>query len=98
MSSMSRSTQTSHLQEDQAALQRLASELAARGFKADLRVPYGRLPYLDVCNPRAAMLTEKVYAQAGAFWWSWAEPIAGDDEVTTAASILARVLRTIDGE
>jgi hypothetical protein len=98
MSSTSRSTHTIGTQEDQAALQRLASEMAARGYQADLRVPDGRLPYLEVRNPRAAMLAEKVYAQAGAFWWSWAETIAHEDEVTTTASILAHVLRTVDGE
>jgi hypothetical protein len=38
----------------------------------------------------------KVYSQADAFWYSWAERIAGCDEVTTAAAILARVLRAVD--
>ncbi len=79
-----------------AALQRLACELAARGYQADVRVLAGRLPYLDVRNPRANVLAEKVYAQAEAYWWSWAERIAGCDEVATAATILTRVLRAID--
>lgn len=85
-------------QAEQADLERLAAEMAARGYQADLRTPPGRLPYLDVRNPRASVLAERVYAQAEAFWWSWAERISGCDEVTTAAGGLARVLRTVDGE
>jgi hypothetical protein len=84
--------------EEIADLERLGTELASSGLQADVRAVPGRLPYLDVRNPRASVLAEKVYAQAGAFWFSWAEKIAGCDEVTTAAGILARVLRTVDGE
>jgi hypothetical protein len=82
-------------QEERAELEKLAAALRARGFQAGLRTPEGRLPYLNVRNPRASVLAEKVYAQAGTFWWSWAEKIAGCDEVTTAAGILARVLRAV---
>jgi hypothetical protein len=85
-------------QPEQADLENLAAELAARGYHADLRTPPGRLPYLDVRNPRASVLTERVYAQADAFWFSWAEKIAACDQVTTAAAILARILRTADDE
>jgi hypothetical protein len=77
---------------DLAELEKLAPELAARGLRADVRTPEGKLPYLDVRNPRVQVLTEKVYAQADAYWLSWAERIAGCDEVTKAADILARVL------
>jgi hypothetical protein len=80
---------------DMAALERLAGELTAGGFHADVRTPTGGPPYLDVRNPRAAVLTERVYAQAGVFWWSWQEKIAGCDEAATAAGILARVLRAV---
>ncbi|HEY1916844.1 MAG TPA: hypothetical protein VGH27_14840 [Streptosporangiaceae bacterium] len=82
-------------QDEQADLERLAAALRARGFQANLCTPEGRLPYLDVRNPRATVLAEKVYAQADTFWWSWAEKIAGCDEVSTAAGILARVLRAV---
>lgn len=82
--------------EELAELERLGAELAARGYQTAIHTPAGRLPYLDVRNPRASVLTEKVYAQAGAFWYSWAERIAGCDEVTAAAAILARVLRAVD--
>ena len=85
-------------QPEQADLEKLAIALAALGYRALLRTPAGRLPFLDVSNPRAAVLTERVYAQADSFWWSWAERIAGCDEPATAAGILARVLRTVDGQ
>jgi hypothetical protein len=42
------------------------------------------------------VLAETIYAQAGSFWFSWAERIAGCDEVSTAAALLARVLRAAD--
>ncbi|HEY1914816.1 MAG TPA: hypothetical protein VGH27_04500 [Streptosporangiaceae bacterium] len=79
-----------------ADLDKLATELNARGLRADLRTPHGRLPYLVVRNPQASVLAEKVYAQAGAFWWSWADKIADSEDVNATAGILARVLRTID--
>jgi hypothetical protein len=84
--------------EDIADLEALAAELAARGLQANLRTARDRPPYLDVRNPRASLLTERVYAQAGSFWWPWAERIASCDEMTKAAATLARVLRTVDEE
>lgn len=83
---------------EQADLQKLANELTARGYPADLRVPHDKLPYLDVRNPRASVLSERIYAQADAYWYSWAEKIAGCDQVAEAAAILARVLRSVDGQ
>lgn len=79
-------------------LERLGAELARLGFHARVRTLVGRRPYLDVRNPRASVLTEQVHVQGGAYCWSWAERIAGCDEVTTAAATLARVLRTVDGQ
>jgi hypothetical protein len=76
-------------------LTKLAAELAARGLRAQVQEPPGRLPCLHVTNPDATVLTERVFAQADSYWWSWCERIAGCDEPATAASILARVLRTI---
>jgi hypothetical protein len=80
---------------EQADLGKLAAEMDARGYRAHLRTPAGRLPFLEVRNPATSVLTERVYAQADAFWWSWAERIAGCDQVTTAADMLTRVLRTL---
>lgn len=82
--------------EDLADLEKLAAELIARGYQADVRTPEGKLPYLDVRNPNATVLAERVYAQAGAFWFSWAEKIADSDQIAVTAGILVRVLRAVD--
>jgi hypothetical protein len=81
-----------------ADLEALATELTTRGLQATVGAARGRPPYVDVHNPRASVLAERVYAHAGSFWWSWAERIAPCDEMTKAAAILARVLRTVDEE
>jgi hypothetical protein len=81
---------------EQAELERLAAELAPYGLKAELCTPPGKLPYLQVSNPQATALTERVYAQANAFWFSWADRIADCAEPSTAAVTLARVLRTAE--
>jgi hypothetical protein len=78
-----------------ADLEKLAAELATRGFQATLRRPPDGVPCLNVRNPRASVLAETVRAFDGAFWWSWKEPIAGTGQVDTAAGILARVLRAV---
>jgi hypothetical protein len=78
------------------SLETLATAMAAHGYRAVLRTPAGTLPYLDVTNPRATVLSEQVSARAGSFVYSWGEPIAGCDQPATAAGILARVLRTAD--
>jgi hypothetical protein len=80
-----------------ADLDDLARELDRYGLKAELCTPPGKLPYLHVSNPQTSALTERVYAQADSFWFSWAERIAGCDELTAAATTLTRVLRTIAG-
>lgn len=54
------------------------------GLNAELCTPPGKLPYLHVSNPQASALTERVYAQADSFWFSWADRIAGCDELPTA--------------
>jgi hypothetical protein len=77
-------------------LEKLAAELGTRGLLADVRTPHDRLPYLDVRNPHASALTERVFAQADSYWFSWCERITGCDQTTEAADILARVLRTTD--
>jgi len=74
----------------QADLETLAAELTARGYQAGLHTPADGLPFLDVRNPAASVLTERVYAQAGNYWYSWAEPIASCGQPATAAAILAR--------
>jgi hypothetical protein len=78
-------------------LERLGIELTTRGLVAQVRAAHDRLPYLEIRNPEASALTERVFAQADSYWFSWCERIAGCDETTTAADILARVLRTTAG-
>jgi hypothetical protein len=73
-------------------LEKLAAELAERGLRADLYAPNGRLPFLQVRNPNVQVLTETVYAQADAYWYSWAEKVADCDDPAQAADTLARVL------
>lgn len=69
---------------DLADLDGLARELTRHGLNAELCTPPGKLPYLHVSNPQASALTERVYAQADSFWFSWADRIAGCDELPTA--------------
>jgi hypothetical protein len=80
------------------SLEELATEVAALGLQAVIRQSPGQPPCLHVANPRANVLTENVFAHSGRYFWSWAEPIAGCDQPATAATILARVLRTADGQ
>lgn len=84
--------------DDITGLTELATEVTALGLHAAVREFPGHAPYLHVTNPQAAVLTEKVFIHEDRFWFSWAEPIARRDEPTTAAAILARVLRTADGQ
>jgi hypothetical protein len=80
------------------SLEELAVEAAALGLRAVIRQPPGQPPCLNVANPQASVLTENVFTHAGSYQWSWAEPIAACDQPATAAAILARVLRTVDGQ
>ena len=82
-----------HASEDPAAaLEKLAAELAARGFATPALSRHGRPASLTVANPAASMLTETVMAEAGWFWWPWADRIAPVTDVSTAADRVARVL------
>ena len=78
------------------SLEKLATELAALGYSAKVATPIGGPAYLDVRNPRASVLSEKVFARAGSYFWPWSEPIAGCDEACEAAAMVARVLRAVD--
>jgi hypothetical protein len=80
---------------EKADLERLHAEMITRGFQATLQTSEEGAPCLLVRNPRASVLAEMVYADGGMFRWSWDEPIAGCDEVITAAGILGRVLRAV---
>lgn len=75
-----------------ACLEELAAEMIARSYQAELCMPVGGLAYLDLRNPRASVLAERVNAHGGVCWWSWQEKTAGCYDVATPAGILARVL------
>lgn len=79
-----------------APLGRLADELAARGFEAQLITPGGRRPSLAVRNPAAPILAEDVLADAECYWWPWAERIAPVADLTAAADRVARVLAAVN--
>lgn len=76
-----------------AALEKLAAELTARGYRTPSLSPQGRPPSLTVSNPATSLLTETVMAEGGWFWWPWADRIAPVSDVATAAEHVARVLR-----
>jgi hypothetical protein len=75
------------------ALEKLAAELAARGYRTPVLTPYGRPPSLVVSNPAAPRMTETVMAEGGSFWWPWADRIGPVSDVNAAAERVARVLR-----
>lgn len=80
----------------------LAEELARYGLAARLRAAPGRAPSLHVVNPLAARLAENVYAGRARdgrwwFWWPWRERIARGEDVSGAATVIARVLAVRDG-
>jgi hypothetical protein len=78
-------------------LEELASLLTQRGLAASLVAPLGRVPRLQVAHPAAAGPAGDIYAarcQDGNwwFWWSWAERIASDDDLDTAAAMIEHAL------
>jgi hypothetical protein len=74
------------------ALEKLAAELGRRGFGTHINTLAGQVPSLAVTNPRAPSLDEVVVAEAGWFWWSWAERITATSDVSEAAGVIAHVL------
>jgi hypothetical protein len=91
--------QPQHFLERLDRFERLAEELGRRGLHATLMAPAGRVPSLHVVNPTAARLAEDVYvgrSQDGMwwFWWPWAERIAPGDDVSQAATAIAKVLES----
>ena len=84
--------ETADTHAEQADLEALADELSTRGYKTVLVTGDGRLPCLDVLNPQAPALTERIYAQADSFWWPWAQVIASRDQPAAAAEAINRAL------
>jgi hypothetical protein len=84
--------------DDAAALEKLAAELGGLGFQCRLVDPAPELAWLEVTNPRVRVLSERILAQSGWFWWPWAERLAEAGDVVGAAARIARVLRTVEPE
>ena len=81
---------------DITALEQLATALEPLGYQTRLVNPAPEIPWLEVSNPRARVLSERILVQSGWFWWSWAERLAPVTDAATAAASIARVLRTVD--
>jgi hypothetical protein len=80
--------------DDVTDLEKLASELDALGCTAQLLTPAGKLPYLGIADPPATMPCDRVYAQAGTFFWHGAQVIAPSNQAAAAAAIITQVLCT----
>ena len=84
-------------------LEQLAGTLAQRGMDASLVDPHGRVPRLQVVHPVANGATEDVYVSRCRdgnwwFWWPWAERIAADGDLDSAAATIEQALtRAADG-
>jgi hypothetical protein len=75
-----------------AALERLAAALSQRDFATTLVTGGGRAPRLTVTS-RHAPLSEEIWADCGAYRWSWAEPIGDVGDPLAAAQKIANVLQ-----
>lgn len=75
-----------------ADLERLAAGLNGNDYLATVTVVPGRRPCLRITNRHARALTENIYSDGEWFWWGWAERLAPITDVTTAASVVAKVL------
>lgn len=80
--------------DDLADLGELASKLNALGISAMLTTPPSGLPYLDVAVPALPAPGEKVYAQAGSYFWAAARPIGPASQPSQAAQAITRTLNT----
>lgn len=76
---------------DTESLGLLAEELARRGLVVCL-APDSSRPVLEVTNPAARLLSEHVTAEAGWYWWAWAERIAAVDDVERAADMILKAV------
>jgi len=80
-------------------LEALTAKVVAYGWKADLYLPAGRLPYLSVYDPADATAHGDVVAMPDSdsghwwFWFTWAERIALVENLGVAAEIIVGVLR-----
>jgi hypothetical protein len=83
-------------------LRRLAAELVHRHLSARV-VTSGRQPYVQVANPDAPELNERVLCRRAedhglCFWWPWRQPIGPVGDQETVISKIAVVLRSVEGQ
>jgi hypothetical protein len=88
-------------QEKLTHLQRLANELTRQGISAQVVTGHAR-PYLKAANADTPSLNERVLCEQAndnswMYWWPWRQPIGPADDLETASSKIATVLRTVDG-
>jgi hypothetical protein len=79
-----------------ADLDKLAAEIDSTGYEARLVAPPGRKPRLQVASRAAAARAEDVYAEAGCYWWPWADRIAPVTDAPGAAQAIMRILRSAE--
>ena len=76
---------------DVPALEKLAAELAARGFETRTLTSDDWRTSVVVRNPQAPLLAETVLAGSSWYWWPWADWIAPVADASAAADVVVRV-------
>jgi hypothetical protein len=83
--------------DDLADLETLTTELNAQGkCTALLLTPPRKPPYIDVSLPADMTAGERIYAQAGTYFWH-SHPIGPTSKPHTAATTIAHTLQTAPG-
>lgn len=77
-----------------ADLDALAEELNRLGFPSLRLTPPSQPPYVDTGLPGGMAPGERIYSQAGSFFWRTAEFIAPSGQPHTAATIISNALRS----
>jgi hypothetical protein len=80
-----------------AFLDKLAEELGNRGLQAWIVHHEGFVPCVEIVNPCAQTIEERVYVSQGKdgmwwFWWPWPERISVADDLDAAATSVTRVM------
>ncbi|SDG30998.1 hypothetical protein SAMN05421505_103133 [Sinosporangium album] len=91
-------------EEDFGHLERLVSELDARGLLARVVKTHSGRAFVRVINPNATSLAENVTCRPHTpvkdhrdwyYWWSWGERMHHADDPAGAATKVARVLAAV---
>jgi hypothetical protein len=78
---------------DLADLDALTDELNKRGLPSLRLTPPRQRPHVDTGLPGGMTPGQRIYIQAGMFFWPGAQPIAPSNQPATAADIIARTLQ-----